>query len=584
MLTVVAFFIALRHPATGYELSIYASTPLVVWVLIILSTVVCLLLLVREATSGMGRGWLLPLGILVADGSLVLMMAIVRGYYSIDGDTLMHIGYVRDLVNGVISRQNVYPVLHAIPAFLNIARVPLPLATNLSSVVFYVIYVASFYALARMLWDDSRKVIIATTLSAMLFFPVSIGLAGTLVGAAMFPLLLIILLRLKRNFKVLNVVTLLFYMAVVSMMHPLTLEVACIGLVVICICTSANRWKFAILAVVLLPLAVWWYGYWYHVDSFLTLLVQIVQGVSLKPAGNVTVGIGGVASPVSATTSAISLLPPMSGIEATQDVGNFSGLSVILRRYGAAMFLGGMAIISLGISRWLKEFRENDWLRFIAVLFAVMNVMWVAGWYLSVRTYELVLSRMVHWIPPLSIILVTPLLVHFIVSQKWRRLSVAVVSSILVVLSIGALFQLYPSPISGVSSPLAPRQQTEGMAWLLENGEGDVPIIFLHVRESSRIVSAIYGVEECVSKANIYWVAEDIFNKSRFSYNDGWSVGYSYPNDFYLVVIKLVKLLPEWNQNKYYLLATDPAAELVYKDGDEIEIYYVAHLEKWWLR
>lgn len=581
-LTMVAFLVALMNPAIGYEVSIYASTPLTVWVLIILSIVICVLLLVKEAISGKGKRWLLPLGILVANGSLVLMMAMVRGYYSIDGDTLMHIGYVRDLVNGIISRQNVYPVLHVIPTLLNILGLPIPLATNLSSVVFYVVYVVTFYVLARMLWGDRRKVIIATTLSAMLFSPASIGLAGTLVGVAMLPLLLIILLRLKRNFNALNVVVLFVYMAVVSMMHPLALEVACIALVIICFLPTENRWKLIGLTVVLLPLVVWWYAYWYHIDSITILLGQAMRSISVAEVGNRTaMGINNVMPivPITPEASSFSLLPSMSGIEATQDVGNFSGLSVILRRYGAAMLLGGLAVVSLVLSKCIKGFRQNDLLMYFGGMFVVLNIMWIAGWYLEVKMYELVLSRMLHWIPPLSIILTVPLLAYLIDLQKRRRLIVTAVSAILVVLSVGALFQLYPSPISGVSSPLATNQQTKGISWLVENGEEDVPIIYLHVRETSRIVAAIYGAERCVLNPKAYWVSEDLFNREGFSYNNKPSIGYGYPEDFYAVVIKLIKLLPTWEKDKLYLLKTDPAATLVYKDGDEIEIYYVRHIE-----
>ncbi|KKN72329.1 hypothetical protein LCGC14_0411560 [marine sediment metagenome] len=571
--TSAALVVAIQNPTTGYELSIYASTSWPVWVLIVINTVVCVVLLLREAVAGnQSRRWLIPLGILMANGLLVILMSVVRGYYAMGGDTLIHIGYTMDLTNGLVSSLNFYPAAHVIPAGLNLLGVPLNVATGLSPAIWYVVYVASFYWLAKLLFKDKRLVILVSTLAAVLLLPHGPALVATPLAASMFPLTLLVVLKLRQDFRVRYLVCYLALLAVLLFTHPLALEALVIALGVACVVLVKNRWKLAGLTAVTLVLLVWWAGYWYHLDTArilpwndteaTTALVDPTELDSTEPSSILSV------------ENTTSILPSLTGVEATQTIGTSSGVSLILRRYGGEILLGGLAAVSLVLLLLRKGYR-NKYV-FLSGLFVAFNVVWFAGWYLSLGVYESFLIRLMYWVPVVSILLAAPLFLRMLDSQRLRRLSIAGTFAILIAISGYAVFNLYASPITGTQNLQTTHQEIKGMTWLIENGDPDTYIVHLNSQRVSRYVAVLHGYEWVHQHRSTYWLVQyEPKLMGLFNYNDHSSVGDKYADDIYLVVTKLDRLLPRWEEDKLYLLETDEAATLIYKDSDEFEVWYV---------
>lgn len=582
LLSGVALLVAVASPANGYEISIYSSTPLAVWTFLILSTILCGFLIMKEASQDKTNSrWLYAFGILIANGIIILLMSVLRNYYTIGGDTLMHIGYVEDLSNGIISAQNRYPMVHLIPTGLVMVGLSSSLATNLSPVFCYVIYVASFYGLARIIWTDNRKVIIATTLSAILLLPHGTGIAATLVGASMFPLTLLVLFKLRQDFKIKYIIAFLGFIIMVSLLHPLALEVAFIALIVACFVFAGNRWKLTALTILLLPMAIWWYGYWWNTDVPFVLIKDVTASIvpsNTLPATDVMLPTPSKVLPqvIGETNGWTSVLPSMVGIQATETIGESNGLSLILRRYGSEILLGCLAILSLIIiaKKYIRRTDRNVWYVNFGSLFLILNLMWLVGWYLQLDVYNSALSRMINWVPTVSIVLVTPLLVKLLGSRKMRMLSLMAVAIVLVIISGYAIFNLYPSPITGVENKQVTHQEVKGIAWLIEKGEPSTPIVHLNSQRVSRYVAALYGVEWCRNNQIYYWLHELNYKKG-FSYNNHLSIAEEYSEDVYLVVTKLDRMLPRWTKEKLYYLESDIAATLIYKDGDEFQVWYV---------
>jgi hypothetical protein len=103
-------------PASGFELSIYEGTPLLIWVL--LGVALTLSLLVSFQLSGSRLG---TAGVVLGGGSvgLVTALPLVRGYrFYGAGDGLTHVGWAADVASGTLDPFGLfYPALHTLTVF-----------------------------------------------------------------------------------------------------------------------------------------------------------------------------------------------------------------------------------------------------------------------------------------------------------------------------------------------------------------------------------------------------------------------------------------------------------------------------------
>ncbi len=558
--TTVALCIVLGSPTSGFEVSIYASTPLAFWILFAFNVSVCILLLFNEAkVDNKDKRWLFALGLLMANSILVLQLSVLRGYYAVGSDTLVHIGYVKDMANWILSTQNVYPAVHVIPALFVLIGLSPRMVVNIAPMIYYLVYVASFYGLSRTIWAKKHYTIIATTLSAFLLLPSSVGFQATMVGAAMFPMILLLIIKFRIDFKIKYAIAFLIILGVLSFSHPLVLETAIISLVVACFMPLEKRWRYIVATTLFIFLAVGAYSIFLELNVFVAVFKSV---------------IGGVGSLLSTLfSSPARILPQIEGIRATQITGGSNLVILLLGRYGSEIILGVLAIIPLCVmaKRYMCKLHLNTWHIYFSILFIIFNLMWVAGWYLQLGVCEAVFSRMLNWVPLVSIILVTPMIAN---SQRLRKLLLVVP---LIVIALWSPTNLYPSMITGSASAQVTYQHVNAINWLLDTGDPDTPIIHMDGHRVSRFIQARYGMEWCRENQEQYWLHERNYPRG-FSYNEKESIGLEYPKDVYLVVTKVDKMMPRWEDDKLHLLLSDPATTLIYKDGDEIEIWFVESL------
>jgi len=128
--------VAHHSPATEYELSIYAATPTIFWILSISALMIAVVVPLVK-TGGTNRGLGLALGGITM--TAIVALPTIRGYYHINqGDALSHVGRVIDLKTGALTR---YPATHISGAVLgDIAAVRTHHALQILVVVFAVAY------------------------------------------------------------------------------------------------------------------------------------------------------------------------------------------------------------------------------------------------------------------------------------------------------------------------------------------------------------------------------------------------------------------------------------------------------------
>ncbi|KTG26897.1 hypothetical protein AUR66_15550 [Haloferax profundi] len=107
----LAVALAYLTPATAYELSLYSSTPAAFWGLIVVA--ITLSLVVSVFGDRMFRVVALLLGGISVFS--IVSLPLVRGYYFVgSGDSLTHLGWVRDVVDGeTVITELLYPGIHS---------------------------------------------------------------------------------------------------------------------------------------------------------------------------------------------------------------------------------------------------------------------------------------------------------------------------------------------------------------------------------------------------------------------------------------------------------------------------------------
>ncbi|QSG07763.1 hypothetical protein [Halapricum desulfuricans] len=113
----VALLVAHANPATGYELSIYASTPLWVWIGIGVAFLMGALIAFLT-TNHLYRRFGIVLG--GASSFAVISLPVVRGYlFHGIHDSMTHVGVIRELTAGTMTPyESVYPGIHSVAAFI----------------------------------------------------------------------------------------------------------------------------------------------------------------------------------------------------------------------------------------------------------------------------------------------------------------------------------------------------------------------------------------------------------------------------------------------------------------------------------
>lgn len=133
---------AYTRPPTGYELSIYAGTPLTFWVGIGVAVVIAALVAFCSAVDRYMKA-----GVFLGGTSMtaVLGLPLLRGYaFYGRGDAMTHLGWVRDVSMGRTQLESLlYPGLHSVAVFIhnitgNAVDNALLLAVLSFSVVFFV--------------------------------------------------------------------------------------------------------------------------------------------------------------------------------------------------------------------------------------------------------------------------------------------------------------------------------------------------------------------------------------------------------------------------------------------------------------
>lgn len=163
---------AIATPPTGYEVSIYAGTPISFWAGIGIAALIALAVGMSPAGAPV-RTLAVTLG-----GTSVFALTtlpLVRGYtYYGWHDPMTHLGWARDVAVGTSDPNTIiYPAIHVVAAFLNrMLGLPLTRTMLLTVALFFLVYLLFVPLILRVVTDDPRAVTVGV-FAAGLMLPIT---------------------------------------------------------------------------------------------------------------------------------------------------------------------------------------------------------------------------------------------------------------------------------------------------------------------------------------------------------------------------------------------------------------------------
>jgi hypothetical protein len=207
ILVLVAIIFAWNSPATGYEPSIYLSTPLICWILLFIASglgVGIILFKTGDNESG-DKNWLIGLLLIWLVNLVILSLPCVRNYFFMDGtgDTGQHLGWVQDLLaSGHTSNNNLYPITHILfGQFSLILRIPPLNLFNWGLLLFAPISFVSIYLICNELLSNKRQIALASLFGSILFQNWYTFLAPNAIANMLFPFIIYVLIKVIKASK-----------------------------------------------------------------------------------------------------------------------------------------------------------------------------------------------------------------------------------------------------------------------------------------------------------------------------------------------------------------------------------------------
>lgn len=201
VLVTVALLAIRASPASGYEPSIYAATPPMVWASLLFSIACGIGIIVHQVCGKQDHShlWIIGLALILLSNTIVLSLHILRGYalWCASGDPGSHLGIIQDLIaKGHITEENFYPVTHIYLAQLSqLLDVNPWLLLNGVPVLFGLLSMVFMYFLAKSLLPGRRQVMLATVTGTALVQGWYLNLTPNHLANLAFPLMLFLLVR-----------------------------------------------------------------------------------------------------------------------------------------------------------------------------------------------------------------------------------------------------------------------------------------------------------------------------------------------------------------------------------------------------
>ena len=578
ILILLSSFIAYSHPAKGYELSIYESTPTLVWLFLIFSIAGGVTIIVHQVYTREYKNsnfWLSGFLILILSRMTLLYIPFIRGYYTWRGDNIEHIGYVKDvLVNGHFATDNFYPVTHILLAGVtSISGAPIELIVNHSTALFSGFYVVSIYLLATaVLPRRDAQLLSVAAIGGVLFNGYDVYLMPNGWSILYLPLLFFFFFKSFKSleYKLLLVIMLVLY----PFFHPLSSTVLVIILVImgfarvllliiehkkISLDNILHSFPITQILIVLVIFLPWLLSF----QRFHLNLELLYTAMTTGRSPDVIAQMGSRLDKIG-----------LHGFEFVKLVIKTMGDEIIFLALSITA-----AIILLKSYKKHKEIKSNENLAILLGITFIIGLIYATYLFNIIPGLENIdASRLLSYL-----VLFTPIFVgytfqHFL-SKKRNYVSASRCVVIIMTASIISILSLYSSPYVIRPTPEVTQMDMHGMKWFVDYKSRDIGSTCI-MSPPYLFADAILGTTEEDKRTDIRHYVPPI--PDHFNYTVCDRLGEPYKRDRYAAITQMDKVIYDtvwavvgrFNKEDFERLENDKTVDKLYCNG-ECDVWYI---------
>lgn len=586
----IALIISWNTPATGYEASIYRSTPLILWVSLIASVIVGITLVVAPiAKNKLDQSYLWKIGFLLVFLSYAVCLAlfIIRGYYMwcMGGDPASHIGRIRETLDtGHVPTSLIYPITHIyLSEIIFMTDLDLVFLHKIVPLIFGLLCVIFMYVFARALFSRSAEALLAVVISCCLPFDWYLNLTPNALANLFFPFALFLVVRYLRQ----NAWPWAVALSAVILLYPVFHPVPAIFLGV----TFLTLWippKLPEITKAIQKRKIGTLNFrkleFVLAQPFLILLIWFISWISSFSIWGYT--IRSMYNTISSEGEPSKMMDLMDQITYAQGYG-YNVVEQIIRRLWDPIILTILsAICFLLLWRAYSQGLRKDELLFsfygpfgmLAFIIPLLYLFNLTFGPLRLVVYVSILGGV------FSAYLLTYLLIGERKSSLFRGANLKTAFVILMTfgLFIGGMLNLYPSPYNLTLNYQTTQSEVAGMAYIYEHRNVSIPLSGITIAPGRFADMLLTPEERAIQRLPVY--LEEHVAPWHFGYDKYSSISSSYDEEIDVAIVQRDKVVykdyfPEMAQYRFDTqdfeqLREDPGASLLYSNGD-LELWKV---------
>jgi hypothetical protein len=586
---IAAIIIAWAHPATGYELDIYKSTPIFTWIFLVLAISGGAYIIFHQIiTKGYetSRTWLLGLLVLVLSRFALLYIPYIRGYVSWNGDNIAYLGFIKDILqHGHFSSSDIYPITPVLlTQVISITGITDGIAANLSTALISVIFVLSIYLLVGAVTHDKRQQLLSVVIAGSVFLAggYNVILCPNGWSILFMPLLFYFLFSqstgaYRRSYRILLIILLVVY----PFFHPLSSLMVIVAFCIIVLTCSLfmrlSKQKLNIFSLSPKSLASYimieliLFTTWILAHSQFNLNIQlfgqqISSGVGSGELGNLGESLNKI------------------------NVHGMAFIVLLFKMYGGEIIL---VILSIAGILWflthIRHRNDNKVLNPLPLAFVFLVFgLFFAGYLLGLPGMASLGEgqwnrRFLGYVDILIPLFGAYALYLLIVKVKRHRLVYASTFCLVVMSSILSITTLYVSPFSMQPNNQITHQDMTGMLWLINekpiNTDSTIGCAFV-ANPPAWFAKGILGLDETAERIDL---SNAVQFADHFGYDGNNTIGEQYSQDLYAAIIEADRIVyvTVWEavgrflDHDYIMLDADKTVNRLYDNG-ETTVYYVS--------
>lgn len=586
---ILALVLMHQSPAIGYELSIYASTPVLVWYLLFLSLVGGIGIVVHELATGRfqkSRIYLVGFTVILLTAVSFLCLPFARNYVTWRGDQMGHIGFVGDIAStGHVPGFNPYPITHTLLyQIVLITGSPIARVVNLNTALIFPIFVLAIYLLATVVLPHRGQQLVAVLVAGGTVAALSrFNLIPNTWSMLLLPLLFYCYFSRDRfPFKVLLILLLIAY----PFIHPLSSLMIIAALAVMELSKPvfsriASRFRLQIPSWVGSRPVLW--------PLFLELAVFVPWVFTREWFQSNIDALWYQLTTFSGSQQGQAMGEKLGKV----DLDIFGIIGIAVKLYGELLLFGVFAC--LGILLLLKQVRSGKGntssfrLLLVGVLFLLTCLFYVA-FLVGIPGAEAISApRLLVYVEITCIPLMGFALWEIPSRGRFRHAAWVAVSGLIIVAAVLNVAIHHASPYQIRPGEQITRADMDGMTWFLEEKD---PLVYSYyiLSPPDRFSQAILGTTTTNSRQDVKYVDlvqfEDHFGYLNPDGSDNYTpLGEQYSVDIYGSINKFDKMayqtvwqnLNRFNDDDFRMLEQDPTVDRIYSNGATDCLFITSH-------